>query len=375
MKEKLLYISTNQILGGSETLWSKSAIEISKRGYDIKIATYYEAKCELKDFDRFNLNLRFKRPSMFNRIVWKLKNKQSTRIDKLERFLKNFSPNLVIISQGNNVDGLNLMCLCKKLNIRYITITQLVTDVLWLFLSDEKIMNLVEAYSTSEVNYFVSEHNLKLHQKMLGVIQNNSIVIPNPFAKKSTQEIPYPTLLNDLYKIALVGRLETYHKGYDLLFEILAKDKWKNRNVIFNIYGDGPHVQLLKRLSKLNNLDNVCFKGHENEIANIWQANHILMMPSRMEGQSLSLIEAMFYKRAAIVTNVGGISELITHGIEGFIALTLDCEGIDYALEEAFTRRNEWKIMGERAFEKVMSLPNLNAIENLNNKIIAICND
>ena len=69
-------------------------------------------------------------------------------------------------------------------------------------------------------------------------------------------------------------------------------------------------------------------------------------MPSRLEGQSLALIEAMYFGRAAMVTDVGGVKELISDGLNGFIAATASVKDIDEALERAWANRHEWKKMG-----------------------------
>ncbi len=371
--KKLLYISTNQINGGSEMLWSHSASEFKKNGYQIKVATYYSINKLAVPFsltDTFNLNTRFRRKNIFQRIFQKLTNRNNQPQDKLERLIKAFKPSLVLISQGNNLDGFDLMSLCTKLNVPYVTITQLVTEVLWLSLNDDKIKTLQELYGKAIANFFVSKHNLELHEKMIGVKHHQSKIIFNPFTKSKLVGPKYPNLNHGYYQIALVGRLETYHKGYDLLIEVISQEKWKSRNLKFTIYGSGPHKQLLRRLIALYNIQNIELIPHVDIIAEIWEKHHLLMMPSRMEGQSLSLIEAMNYKRAAVVTLVGGVEELIEDGNNGFIAKHPTVDSIDLALENAWQQRYNWEEMGINAYNSIKKQHPEDAVNYFNEQII-----
>ena len=71
-------------------------------------------------------------------------------------------------------------------------------------------------------------------------------------------------------------------------------------------FGKGPHLELIKRLMEQAGIENMSLHDHVDSVEEIWRHHHILLMPLRMEWQSLSLIEAMRFNRAAIVTDVGG---------------------------------------------------------------------
>lgn len=359
MQQKyLLYLSTNDSWGGSEILWTHSAKMLAEKGYLVKGGAYYEYSF-VKEYivteqNYFNLHKRFKLPSIPLRTLQKLRMGKFPRRDLFLEQLQRHKPDLVIISQGTNIAAMEFMKDCALLNIPCISITHLVTEYFWQLLNDEVIDELKVLYRYAKRNYFVSQGTLGLQEKLIGFPIDNAAIVYNPFTKAIPSDISYPIVENDTYAMALIGRVETFHKGYDLLVDVLKNDKWKKRSVRFSVFGKGPHINILKRLIEQNNITSVCFQGHVENVADVWRTHHILLMPSRMEGQSLSLIEAMRFQRAAIVTDVGGTSELIEEGINGFIAEHATPDAIDAAMERAWEKRTEWQQFGENAAKSIV---------------------
>jgi glycosyltransferase involved in cell wall biosynthesis len=372
-KKSILYLSTNIIWGGSEILWTQSARELNKKGYTVNAGVKYKYEL-VKEFipgvdNYFNLQNQFRHPSIILRMLQKLRLGKYPPRNMLHKYLKQIQPDLVIISQGNNIEGKQLMMDCIAFNIPFVTLTHLVTPDFWPALNDTLIDELRQLYSKAQCNYFVSHNTLLLHEKLLGEKLQNSAIVYNPFTKSTPVDIYYPPTENSIYKIALIGRVETFHKGYDLLIEVLKNKKWQERPVLFSLYGNGPHVELLKRLIQQNSITNFSVHNHQEDITAIWNSHHILLMPSRMEGQSLTLIEAMHFKRAAIVTDVGGTNELIDEGVNGFIAKYPTAECIDAAMERAWERRNEWEQLGVNAKKAIREKHPVDPLSFFNKKI------
>ncbi len=357
MKKKLLYLTTNGTWGGSEILWSLSAKRFLKKGWEVKAGGYMDFSC-LKDIlkipaNYLDLKERYLLPGFVQRQIEKITPEIFGSKDLLRKELKNNRPGLVIISQGNNKDGLGFMQLCADENIPFVNIIQLVSESIWPGLDDDGIDQLNLLFDKAAVNYFVSDHTRQMHEKILGIQLLNAKIAYNPFSKYAEEEILYPPTNDGHYKIALAGRLENFHKGYDLLIDVIKEDKWQQRNLSFSIFGKGPHQRLLQRMVQQQHISNISIYPHENDIASIWKAHHLLLMPSRMEGQSLSLIEAMRFKRAVVATMVGGVNELIEDNSSGFIAEYATVAHIDEALERAWAARANWQQMGETAYEHV----------------------
>ena len=202
---------------------------------------------------------------------------------------------------------------------------------------------------------------------MLGCEFTNSELVYNPW-NEDTVQLNYPSIQSG-YKVAYVGRIECFHKGLDILLQVISNEKWQSREITFNIYGDGPHLNWLKQTIITLKITNVVLKGFSNNIKEIWKDNHMLILPSRMEGQSLSLIEAIMYNRSAVVTNVGGSTEIIENNTTGFIAEYPEQHSLDKALENAWEKRSQWEQFGKNGKEKLLKLYPPDVIEYFNRKL------
>ena len=249
-------------------------------------------------------------------------------------------------------------------------ISQIVTDLSWFWLDDVSRLRLVNAFEKAEKCYFVSQNNLKLHNFLLTYEALNSELIYNPFKRDgSSAKFDYPI---NRFQVAIVGRLECYHKGLDILIRIITEKKWQDREVNFNFYGSGPHAQMIENLFKKLGIKNAFLKGFSSDIIDLWKNNHILLQPSRMEGQSLALLEATNLGRAAIATNVGGVAEIITDNVTGFIAETATIRDLDDAMERAWERRGEWESIGVAAYDKFREVYPADPVSFFNTKIVSL---
>ena len=97
-----------------------------------------------------------------------------------------------------------------------------------------------------------------------------------------------------------------------------AAKKLNNPNVEFNIIGTGYEAQkaLLSPYEKY-----VTFHGPQyfEKLQNHLKHNHVFLFPSMGDGFGLVLLEAMACGVPCIGTNIGGIPEVITDGVDGYI--------------------------------------------------------
>jgi len=84
--------------------------------------------------------------------------------------------------------------------------------------------------------------------------------------------------------------------------------------------GDGPDRGPAEQLARqLKLTEHVSFLGKQNHVERLIPLAHVLLMPSEMESFGLVALEAMACGVATVTTNVGGIPELVTHGVNGYM--------------------------------------------------------
>jgi glycosyltransferase involved in cell wall biosynthesis len=269
-------------------------------------------------------------------------------IHRLHKILKRRQPDLVLVSQGINFDGLAFAHECLKLNIPYIVVCHKAVDFFWPMEADREYMKKTLLHAKKV--FFVSEHNRILTEEQFGVRLTNSDIVLNPI-KMRAAPMDYPPISNG-YKLACIGRLFVIDKGQDILLRVLAKPKWKERNLSVSFIGKGPDNAGLKEMSKLLKVDQVSFSGFQQHIKDIWADHHALILPSRSEGLPLTIIEAMSVGRMVIATNAGGNQEIVQDQVTGFIA-DINEKSLDETMELAWNKRDEWQNMGLQGSEHI----------------------
>jgi glycosyltransferase involved in cell wall biosynthesis len=214
--------------------------------------------------------------------------------------------------------------------------------------SDEALPLLRRAVREARRFVFVSEHNRRLTEDHLGEPIENAVVVGNPVPAYG----PFPLPAEPPVRLACVARLDTGDKGQDLLLDVLATERWQARPVEVTFAGEGAdRAALVAR-----GIASARFAGHVDDIEQLWRSHHALVLPSRCEGLPLALLEAMACGRPAIVTDVGGNAEVVDDGSTGFVASTPTVEAIGDALERAWSAREQWAAMGERAAARAAAL-------------------
>lgn len=83
----------------------------------------------------------------------------------------------------------------------------------------------------------------------------------------------------------------------------------------------------------------------------------VLVLPSRMEGWGLSLMEAMACRRPVIASRVGGIPELVRDGVDGLLVGSGDLLGLSEAIIRLLRDDDLRELMGNAGRERVKDFP------------------
>jgi len=99
--------------------------------------------------------------------------------------------------------------------------------------------------------------------------------------------------------------------------------------------GEGPERPRLERLvAEIGLTSNVQFLGTRSDIPRLLAGADALLLSSVSEGIPLTLIEAMAAGVPVVSTDVGGVAEIVEHGISGLLTDSGDDVGLARALDE-----------------------------------------
>ena len=119
--------------------------------------------------------------------------------------------------------------------------------------------------------------------------------------------------------IGTVGRFSSV-KGFKYLVEAFDKAAGNIKNLSLLMVGQGPEERdLLKRSAKSRFSGRMFFIPGKRPLAEYLAAMDIFCMPSLNEGFGLAVAEAMASGKPCIVSNVGGLTEIITDGKNGLV--------------------------------------------------------
>ena len=352
--------------GGSEELWSQSAAVLLQQGFQMSAfkTVLDRSQAQIQRLTSLSCAVR--------NLPWlPLPNVVTKRVHQmlLAIHLLAHRPELVVISQGDNQDGLHFGYVCHKLKIPYTLISQKASDHLWP--RDNTRDYGRKIFVNAMRCFFVSEHNVHLTQQQYDLTFTNAEVVRNPYVAGTTTPLPWPGGEDECLRLACVARLYLLDKGQDILLRVLARDKWRRRCLHVSFVGRGANGEGLKALGERLGVRNVSFEGQIADVSNIWRTHHALILPSRAEGLPLSMVEAMISGRTAIVTNVGGNAEIIDDRVTGFLADPTE-DSLDAALEGAWTRRSELDAMGQAAAARIRELVPLNPAINFADRLLEI---
>lgn len=122
-------------------------------------------------------------------------------------------------------------------------------------------------------------------------------------------------------RLLFVGRL-TEVKGLAVLLESMRTIMKAHPGARLTVVGDGPERDRFEALARELGLDgSVEFVGYrsQHEVAEHLADTDVFVLPSYAEGVPVTLMEALGSAVPVVATQVGGVSELVADGHNGFI--------------------------------------------------------
>ncbi|MBN1357401.1 glycosyltransferase family 4 protein [Candidatus Bathyarchaeota archaeon] len=228
----------------------------------------------------------------------------------------------------------------------------------------EKMIHETEAWLTYEAWKVVccSDYMVSHVKWAFGLPEDKLVMIPNGVNTRAYEDPENEHYETFRAKFALphekivlyVGRL-VYEKGIHVLInavpKVLAKVDAK-----FIIVGSGYMKEQLLDIVKSMRLEHkVLFLGFvdEENLLRLQKCADVSVVPSLFEPFGIVALEAMAAKSPVVVSDTGGLSEIVDHDVTGFKAYPNNPESLAWGITRILIDENYKKYIRENAFRKV----------------------
>jgi glycosyltransferase involved in cell wall biosynthesis len=184
------------------------------------------------------------------------------------------------------------------------------------------------------VSEYTKKHILKDYGSFLNakttVVYNG--IATDVFKKKVT---------NNKNKFIVASHLRESKGIHDLITAVSLLDDNIRKQIVIDIYGEGPYEVFLKNLTKELALENcIHFLGSSSNLHEIFCNYNYLLQPTYMECFSLSILESLSANIPVITTQVGGNLEVITHGENGFVHQAGNIKALSEIIEDIVLQKS-----------------------------------
>lgn len=174
-----------------------------------------------------------------------------------------------------------------------------------------------------------------MHRRPIRVIPNGTPK-PQPSQSKQTMFKLFNIPDRSLTIIGQVSSLVPY-KGHHVLLDAAKLVIEQHPECLFLLVGyeqseEGYRDLLLRRAASLGIVDQVRIAGYPGPIGDVWNIIDIHVHASQFDSLPNSLLEAMSLGKPSVITSVGGVPDVVAHGVNGFLAAPNDPEQLAASL-------------------------------------------
>lgn len=189
-----------------------------------------------------------------------------------------------------------------------------------------------------------------LNEKQIVCI-HNGVFFPDICVENEKKRREIGLEQNDIL-IGTVGRIDPV-KNFDIFIRSAEEVLKKFPYVKFLLIGDGPIKGELESLTtELGLSKQVIFLGERNDVAELLKIMDIFVLPSKSEGLSNTILEAMSAGLPVIATDVGGNSELVIDGETGILIQPGDVSALATEIINLLQNDEKRRKMGKAGFVK-----------------------
>lgn len=184
---------------------------------------------------------------------------------------------------------------------------------------------------------------------------DTEIFYPRNGARQTSEACPLA--LENKLVIGTVGRMHGVKDQITLVkafIDACAKSTEFSERARLFLVGDGPlREQAAALLSSNQLIDKAWLPGERNDIAAILRSLDIFVLPSKTEGISNTILEAMSSGLPVIATRVGGNPELVVDGQTGYLLEKEDIAGLSGIMRDLVADDDKRRRFGTAACQRI----------------------
>ncbi len=324
-KPSIAFLINSLEFGGAQRVFIDDANEFIRAGYDVTFFELYSGKTEQALVSDLNPEV-----SLFN-----LDARSPYDIHAVQRCLaectrRNVHTLISTLNDSNRagqwlvlLSGFHIRLIEREANtLKSKTVVQKTLDAL-LFWIPYKVI----ALSTEIQNSLA---------RLLPFAKHKIVFLPNATKIQTTKVRSYESAVP---RILSVGRLQE-QKNYSLLIETLAMLHAEGIPFTATIVGDGVlHAELHAQAREEGVSKELSFMGHlpYKQLQSEYEKADIFVSTSRWEGSPNVILEALSYALPVVATKVGGVSDVMTDGVDGLLIQSGDVKACAAALRTLLT--------------------------------------
>ncbi len=158
----------------------------------------------------------------------------------------------------------------------------------------------------------------------------------------------------DSFVVGWIGRMTSIKRMPDIL---LAFKRLRERGVdaTLCLVGDGPDRERVEeRAHELGISRHTLFIGYQHDVGPYYAFFDALLLPSANEGTPVVAIEALASSRPVVATRVGGVPDVVTDGVDGFLVDVSDIDSMTTRLAELAADPTLRRTMGRAGRQRVL---------------------
>lgn len=329
------FIDTNNI-GGAETMLLRLSLGLKKRGEEVIVFHfgnhYLEQECAEAEIETVLIPFHKNYKSIFTVPIFSI---------KFARLLKNHQIDILHSHLYGPVTGASLGAMLHKIpHIGTMHDVYLVKERIgrnWVLKAVQSSGTQLVTVSANMQNFY---QNFIPFGEEIQLIYNGFTWDESLLSKK--QNTNNPPLL--MITVARLIKLKGHCDQIEALTNILL-----NNHIKLLIVGEGPERKNIEKTIKENNLEEkVTLLGERSDIVALLSQADLFLLNSESEGLSCSILEAMSASLPCVVSDVGGNSELIENGVNGYVYSAKDTDSYQKQIVELINDEQRRTQMGQK---------------------------